>query len=155
MILASDDPEVYTSPELSHALRAQEQLLLASKSTLDAATGDQAGHKFTDENVGWEGGFFKDVFWSLGQSPSPGATLLRSEADGRLDPSELAFRLRELVGRAYLLDLAVLGQSNRVVCGVSSVGCRLLAVMMGWEKAIVEGGWRNVDGQWDWKGIIW
>ena len=153
LVLASDDPDVYTAAELSHALRAQNQLMLASKTALDAATGDEVGHNFVDDNIGWEGGFFKDVFWSLGRS-EPSARR-RNEEQDRPKPTDLALQLRELVGRAYVLDLAVLGQSDRVVCGVSSVACRLLAVMMGWEKGIVEGGWRNVDGQWDWKGIIW
>jgi len=153
LVLASDDPDVYTSVELSHASRAQNQLLLASKTALDAATGDQTGNKFVDDNVGWEGGFFKDVFWSLGRS-EPSARRRNEEKD-RPEPTGLALQLRELVGRAYLLDLAVLGQSDRVVCGVSSVGCRLLAVIMGWERGIVESGWKNVDGQWDWKSINW
>lgn len=153
IILASDDPDVYTSAELSHALRAQDQLMLASKTALDAATADQIGNKYVDDNVGWEGGFFKDVFWSLGRSEPWRRN--RNEESDRAEPTGLALQLRELVGRAYLLDLAVLGQSDRVVCGVSSVACRLLAVMMGWERGIVEGGWRNVDGQWDWRGIIW
>lgn len=48
-------------------------------------------------------------------------------------------RLRELVARAYLLDLAVLDSvSDGVVCGVSSAGCRILGVMMGWD-AILNG----------------
>jgi len=28
-------------------------------------------------------------------------------------------------------------------------------VMMGWEKAIVKGGWVNVDGDFDWRGVSW
>ncbi len=155
-IVASDDPDVYTSVEFSRTRRAQEKFVLASKTALDAAGKKGAGHKYVDDNIGWEGGFFKDVFWSLGQT---GPTVRRRRAadddDRRAEPTELALRLRELVGRAYLLDLAVLARSDRVVCGVSSVSCRLLAVMMGWERAIVRGGWRNVDGAWDWKGIIW
>lgn len=153
LVLASDDPEVYASTELSHALRAQNQLLLASKTALDAATGDPIGQKSVDDNIGWEGGFFKGVFWSLGRS-EPSARR-RQEEEDKPEPTGLALQLRELVGRAYLLDLAVLGQSDRVVCGVNAVGCRLLAVMMGWERGIVEGGWKNVDGQGEWKGIDW
>lgn len=61
--------------------------------------------------------------------------------------------LRELVARAYLLDLSVLGMSDRVVCAVSSVGCRLLAVMMGWERAVVGQWWKNVDGGFGWVGF--
>ena len=162
VILASDDPDVYTSVEVSHALRAQEYILLASKSNLDAAQGySKSNDKFVDDNVGWEGGFFKDVFWGLGD-PTPSKTArslqLREEQmenEGRIIPSEQALQLRALVGRAYLLDLAVIGKSDKIVCGASSVGCRLLAVMMGWEKGIVKQSWRNVDGDFDWKGIVW
>ena len=54
-----------------------------------------------------------------------------------------------------MLDLAILGHSDRIVCTVSSLACRLLAVIMGWEKAIVNKGWHNVDGDYDWQGIVW
>jgi len=63
--------------------------------------------------------------------------------------------MRVLLGRAYLLDLAVLGQADRIVCGVSSNTCRILAVMMGWDKAIEKGMWRNIDGDFDWGDIVW
>lgn len=145
MILASDDPDVYNAPEMQQAVRAQAQILLASGSTLDAARGSSATaspHKFVEGNVGWEGGFFSNVFWGLG-----GATT----ADP--PPNEMTLQLRELVGRAYLLDLKVVGSSDRVVCSVSSFGCRLLAVMMGWERAIVQGKWKNVDGGFGWRGL--
>ena len=61
--------------------------------------------------------------------------------------------MRELVGRAYLLDLAVLGESDGVVCGISSATCRLLGVMLGWD-AVKEGKWVNVDDgrAWSWDG---
>ncbi len=165
LIVASDDPDVYADAEMQTATRAQDRIMLASKSTLDALSGNKGGNKFIDKNIGWEGGFYKDIFWGLGQPPS-GATKKRSPRPSKSALPEViaqqgkgipeqALKLRELVGRAYLLDLAVLGRSDRVVCGVSAVGCRLLAVMMGWEKGIVDGGWRNVDGLWDWKGIVW
>jgi len=72
-------------------------------------------------------------------------------------PDEEAVLPRELVGRAYLMDMAVLGQSDAVVCTVSAMGCRLLAVMLGWENAFeVDGGrWKNVDGDFEWKGVAW
>jgi hypothetical protein len=83
----------------------------------------------------------------------------------KFHPSDAALRLRELIGRAYLLDIAVLGSaSDSIVCGVSSVTCRLLGVMMGWDAIIAgqrsAGGstrhvWKNVDGDFEWKGIIW
>ncbi|KAI9717332.1 MAG: hypothetical protein M1812_004859 [Candelaria pacifica] len=170
LIVASDDPDVYADPEMRTATRAQDRIMLASKATLDAVSGNKGNKKFVDENIGWEGGFYKDIFWNLGLPSTLSGTLKsrlsrfsskkpasRDEVAVDHDSSipEQALRLRELVGRAYLLDLAVLGRSDGVVCGVSAVGCRLLAVMMGWEMGIVNGGWRNVDGLWDWKGIVW
>ncbi|MCJ1471809.1 hypothetical protein MMC13_000450 [Lambiella insularis] len=158
IVLASDDPEVYTAPTFSSTVRAQEQILLASKAAFPPARQPLGAiHKFVDENTGWEGGFFKDVFWGLG-TPSTAATRLQAQSMSTETlrdepPSELALQLRGLLGRSYLLDLAVVGQADRVVCGVSSVACRLLAVMMGWEKGIVQGGWVNVDGGYEWVGI--
>ena len=151
IILASDDPTVYTSSDLSNALRAQEQILIASKSGSGAM--QASGKKLAEDDVTWDGGFFEDVFWSLGKvntSETGG-----SAHDPRAAPSKLALSLRESVARAYFLDLAVVGRADRIVCGVSSVGCRLLAVIMGWEDAIVLEKWHNIDGDFDWKGIAW
>ena len=54
------------------------------------------------------------------------------------------------------MDLAVLGKaSDRLVCTVSSMGCKLLAVMMGWEAAIEQGKWVNIDGDFEWRGVDW
>ncbi|KAF7514194.1 hypothetical protein GJ744_004519 [Endocarpon pusillum] len=175
ILVASDDPDIYTDPLITSSIttpkieRAQSHISLASKKTL-AASG-KAG-------LGWEGGFFKDVFWALGvpakdqiprmikpaQPPrrhaEPGGedkdTAARSSVenlDPHKKPSEAALKLRELIARSYLLDLAVLGQSDKIVCAVSSYGCRILAVMMGWERGIVQGGWRNVDGEFSWRGL--
>ena len=183
MIFASDDPEVYFADELSGAEKAQYQISLASKSALDAvAAANGKGGRPRPMNIGWEGGFFKDIFWSLGAprqvraagSPNPSkrevtgqtahsvntansgtANNEEAEKDFHFHPTPEALRLRELVGRGYLLDLAVLAQTDQVVCGISSSACRILAVMMGWEKAIVDGDWNNVDGTWSWKGIVW
>ncbi|KAI9840661.1 MAG: hypothetical protein M1837_001385 [Sclerophora amabilis] len=158
LLLASDDPEVYTADELSNASRAQDKIQLASKTALDAAqqssstASKDTGNNFVEETIGWEGGFFRDIFWSLG---SPSKSHKHTEQDVT-SPSEQALKLRELVGRAYLLDLKVLGGgADAVVCGVSAVGCNLLAVMMGWDKAILQKRWRNVDGDWAWRGIVW
>ncbi|EED21736.1 conserved hypothetical protein [Talaromyces stipitatus ATCC 10500] len=171
VMLASDDPEVYTSFELGGAERAQSYIALANKAALDAAT-DKSQGSLLNENVGWEGGFYQDMFWSLGveasdyselggpfpsnQGPTKPKTLsVESVAEQRrLRPSEESLKLREWVGRAYLLDLAVLGQSDRVICGVSSASCRLLAVMMGWNKAIRHKSWQNIDGNWHWSFIV-
>lgn len=153
LVLASDDPDVYTTPEMSQALRAQDRIILASKTTLEAATPKK--HRYIDEISGWEGGFFRDVFWSLGLSTSTANAAVGVSKETTQEVSEQAMRLRELVGRAYLMDLAVLAKADAVVCTVSSVGCRILAVMLGWESAINGGSWKNVDGEFDWRGIQW
>jgi hypothetical protein len=162
IILASDDPDVYTASELKAAEKAQSYISLASKSVLDAA---QEADSRRGENSGWEGGFYKDLFWSLGVSSDsyfpkdsplptnqePKSPKLDTSLDQlRFQPSQESLSLRELIGRAYLLDLAVLGQSDRVICGIGSASCRLLAVMMGWEQAITNEAWQNVDGSWNW-----
>ncbi len=184
ILIASDDPDIYTNPLITFATnpkitKAQSHISLASKKSL-AASGRTG--------LGWEGGFFKDVFWNLGLPPkgkiprapdsahpsrrdvkanSGSSSSIPRLATARRDieslealdahkhPSPSALELRQLVGRAYLLDLAVLGQSDKIVCAVSSLGCRILAVMMGWERAIVGGAWVNVDGTFDWRGIDW
>ncbi|KAK4193430.1 cytochrome P450 [Podospora australis] len=148
VILASDDPMVYetssTSPgdtELARATRAQDRIKLASKQAIQEVNPPDKSvmHKFVDETFGWEGGFFAAMFWNLGQPSSSGIA--------RKVPTTEASRLRSLVGRAYMMDLAVLADaSDVVVCTVSAFGCRLLAVMMGWEDAIVKKNWINVDG---------
>jgi hypothetical protein len=168
MLLASDDPDVYHAPEFSQAQKAQTRITLASKTRLDAS--DPSSPSTADGNLGFEGGFFKDVFWSLGQgshvlppdgSPLPSKRHLahpyapRQISTDHRHPLPEAMAVRGMIGRAYLLDLAVLGQADRIACGVSSNTCRILAVMMGWERAIVGKEWRNVDGDWDWNDIAW
>jgi hypothetical protein len=73
--------------------------------------------------------------------------------DFRTHPTDAQLRLREFIGRAYLLDLAVLKEADRVVCGVSSYGCRILAVMMGWERSFEKGEWRNVEMGYEWRPL--
>ncbi|KAF2474796.1 uncharacterized protein BDR25DRAFT_332137 [Lindgomyces ingoldianus] len=150
IILASDDPEVYEAAEMGSSLRAQDRIVLATKATLEAAQGHK--NPWIDEISGWEGGFYKDVFWSLGRPVGNAEDMTKLDND---KVPEDAMRLRELVGRAYLLDLAVLGEADTIVCTVSSIGCRILAVMLGWESAIQNGNWKNVDGDFDWRGITW
>jgi hypothetical protein len=156
MILASDDPLIYESPELGpNSVRAQDRIVLATKAALEAAQSEGQKNKWIDEITGWEGGFYRDVFFSLGQPVGNAEDMKRvNEAEGK-DVPEGAMKLRELVGRAYLMDLSVLGKADTVVCTVSSVSCRLLGVMIGWQDAIVGGKWRNVDGDFEWRGIMW
>lgn len=157
MVLASDDPDVYDSEEFSHASRAQQLIHLASRSIIATPvlepTGNSLFKRFVEESVGWEGGFFAGMFWSLGRSD---VTPTSEPLDPKVQPTAEATRLRELVGRAYLMDLAVLGGvSDAIVCTVSSMGCKLLAVMMGWEKSIENKGWINIDGEFEWRAVSW
>lgn len=155
MVVASDDPDVYESDEFSHAWRAQDLIHLAAHTTRPKPDGPVAAiRKFVDESIGWEGGFFAGMFWSLGRPSSVPVTAMETP-DTNLPPTAEALRLRELVGRAYLMDLAVLGNSDQLVCTVSSMGCKLLAVMMGWEAAVVQESWVNIDGDFEWRGVSW
>jgi hypothetical protein len=166
-LLASDDPLVYDADDFAGAARAQERIRLASKAAIQRAGGADRSvlRRFVDETFGWEGGFFAAMFWHLGRpqgltAAGTGADASASGAPGgveearRFPPSAETLRLRSLVGRAYLMDLAVLaGASDAVVCTVSAVGGRLLAVMMGWEKAFERDGWVNIDGEYGWTGV--
>lgn len=154
LLVASDDPDILDAPELQQAdsdsftiHRAQERIQLATKNNLDESfpvkslrKPGSAYVKHVEENSGWEGGFYSALFFSLGG------------ASGDTIP-EQAMRLRQLVGRAYVLDLAVLGESDGVVCASSSAGCRVLAVALGWD-AVKGGRWMNVDDGrfWSWNG---
>ena len=156
MVVASDDPDVYVSEEFSHASRAQDRIALASKTPSPEANDHAPIRRFVEEAVGWEGGFFSGMFWSLGRTSMPATGAQAPESSLQLPTTEAAVHLRELVGRAYLLDLAVLGRvSDKLVCTVSATGCRLLAVMMGWDRAVVESGWVNIDGDFEWRGVAW
>ncbi|KAG5979774.1 hypothetical protein E4U55_004776 [Claviceps digitariae] len=150
-IIASDDPMVHQEPDFSDALFAQERIRLATKEVIDAAnTNSKDLHHSVDQAFGWEGGFFSAMFWNLGTKPKNNA----AEENFRQQPSEDTLRLRNLVGRAYMMDLAVLaGASDKVICAVSAMGCRLLAVMMGWERAMQHRDWINVDGEYGWAGL--
>lgn len=72
-----------------------------------------------------------------------------------LDPEQ-----RIELGRSYVRDLKILGElaargDAGAVCDIASTTCRLIAVIMGWERAILEAGWKNVDGDYDWSGVAW
>lgn len=155
-LLASDDPTVQNEAIFSGASLAQERIRLAVEDSQQEERGKSDAnrkvlHDFEAEPFGWEGGFYASMFWNLGEK-----TVNNAPATEDLGPSELTLNLRNFVGRAYMMDLAVLaGASDHVVCGVSAMGCRLLAVMMGWERAMEKGGWVNVDGDFGWTGIQW
>ena len=94
---------------------------------------------------------------SLGDKDRGSDDNLEKEIERETKIHEQAQALRELVGRAYLLDMAVLAKADRVVCAVSSASCRMLGVMMGWD-AIVGQRWVNVDDPtrrgWTWDGKV-
>lgn len=140
LLLATDDPEMFDSAELLQSAsplaiqKAQERFQLATKLTPDlTASGepfrdpDSVFIKYVDEPHGFEGGFYPC--------------------------SEAAQQMRELVARAYFLDLAVLGSSDGIVCGIASSTCRILGVMLGW-KGLEDGYFLNIDDgrAWSWDG---
>ncbi|CAK7265396.1 hypothetical protein SEPCBS57363_001561 [Sporothrix epigloea] len=147
MVLATDDPMVYQSEEFASATRAQKHIRLANKAATEPPVSQRGAlRKFVDEAFGWEGGFYAAMFWNLGGAapPTPDAVPMAAEA----------LRIRSLVGRAYMMDLAVLAEaSDSVVCAVSATGCRLLAVMMGRDKAFKQGRWINIDGEYGWWAV--
>jgi hypothetical protein len=165
LVLASDDPTVYEADDFRTGAasgaaaavhRAQERIKLASKAAIQQAQPDKhVMHKFVDETFGWEGGFFAPMFKNLGTGQDKEAVGSKKQDTASKDrPSAEAMRLRSLVGRAYVMDLAVLADvSDVVVCTVSATGCRLLAVMMGWDNAMEAGNWVNVDGHYRWTGV--
>lgn len=164
VVLASDDPTVYEADEFrsgaasgtSAVVRAQDRIKLASKAAIQRAQQQPDKHvmrKFVDETFGWEGGFFAPMFRNLGVSAANAHTSGGGEKRSAGASAE-SMRLRSLVGRAYMMDLAVLADvSDVVICTVSATGCRLLAVMMGWESAMEAGNWVNVDGHYRWTGV--
>ena len=163
LLLGSDDPEMFDSTELKEYAspfviqKAQQRIQLATKAALDRASPaagirepGSAYVKHIEENSGWEGGFYSSLFFALGR---PRTGFSNTGTDVYEPLPEETVRMRELVGRAYLLDLAVLGESEGVVCAVSSASCRVLGVMLGWD-AIKDGRWINVDDgrPWSWDG---
>ncbi|KAK0731447.1 hypothetical protein B0H67DRAFT_549212 [Lasiosphaeris hirsuta] len=154
LVVASDDPMVHESAEFYGSSPAQERIRLASKQSIEKAKAGSPDrhfmHKYVDDTFGWEGGFFAPMFWNLGL---PTLSASDTKSSGSATPPE-TIRLRSLVGRAYMLDLAVLADvSDAVICTASAVGCRLLAVMMGWDSAMDKGNWVNIDGAYGWKGV--
>jgi hypothetical protein len=164
LLLGSDDPEMFESAELKeNALpfkiqKAQERIQLATKTKLDLISPAEslrepgsAYVKHVEENSGWEGGFYSSLFFALGRG-RPGTESAAIDDEEKILPEHTA-RMRELVGRAYVLDLAILGASDGVVCAVSSASCRVLGAMLGWD-AIKDGRWMNVDDgrPWSWDG---
>ncbi|KYK55625.1 hypothetical protein DCS_07588 [Drechmeria coniospora] len=163
LVVASDDPMVLKGDGFSDALQAQQRIRLA---TGDAAEAPKAAkpdphvlHRFVDAAEGWEGGFFASMFWNLGadRRNNAAATPAPGDMSAPSSPaSEQTLKLRSFIGRAYVMDLAVLARSSdHVVCAVSAMGCRLLAVMMGWERGMEQGRWVNVDGRYPWNGLGW
>ena len=165
-LLASDDPTVHLETDFASMVPAQERIRLASKDAIQKADHRKTYmRRFVEEAFGWEGGFYAPMFWNLGVERKNNAANAPEGVDvGNVNdaarhmapPSEQTLQLRSYVGRAYMMDLAVLaGASDSVVCAVSAMGCRLLGVMMDWETGVAGGRWVNVDGDYSWTGIDW
>ncbi|KAH8675655.1 hypothetical protein BX600DRAFT_432218 [Xylariales sp. PMI_506] len=151
-VLASDDPDVFQASEFSGSIPAQDRIRLASVShPAEENQNPRVMHKFVEKTFGWEGGFFASMFWNLGR---PSGVNPRTDLSSLPPPSAETTQLRSMIGRSYMMDLAVLGQgTDTVVCTISATGCRLIGVIMGWEKAMVQGNWVNIDGNYQWTGV--
>lgn len=146
--LASDDPAVYTLPEFSTAR------------SNDAGTAPGAGTAVSDLPTRFQFGFTAAAFWALDpHAPALGADAPLpfevAEARARAPVDASIMNQRKAMARAYVRDVAVGSAADGVVCGGGTIACRLLAVGLGWEVGIVQRGWRNVDGQFGWTGIVW
>lgn len=184
-IVGSDDPDTPYSTDLttlpaSHISntsyqfeQAQTRIQLASKRIMSPSAKPQSNGgliKHIDEAVGWEGGFFSSLFRALGRPSGPSHLTFASAREHRIQVEERlkskssvtvpkedenVMVMRELVGRAYLLDLSVLAKSDKIICTTSSASCRVLAVMMGW-NGVKAGNWINIDDGrvWSWDGEV-
>ncbi|KAF8463312.1 hypothetical protein BDZ91DRAFT_764705 [Kalaharituber pfeilii] len=142
VILISDDPGVYDAEEMQGGWRPQSEVPLqaffpqdvpggraklkaAAAAARDLASSDIEKRRTVDERTlpGFDPAWF----------------------------ANLSVPERIKIGRGYLLDLKISGQMAEVR-GRTGVGGRvwLLGVMMGWERGILEGRWRDVDG-WVWQ----
>ena len=115
VVLASDDPAVYSASEFTAREHAQNH--------------DPAPARLL-------GGFTNEAF------------LAASTAE------------KNAIGREYLRDVKVLGEAagrtgGKMFCDAASATCRVLGVVMGWQNAVDEEGWKNVDGDRDWFGVDW
>ncbi|KAG0635758.1 hypothetical protein HOY80DRAFT_926728 [Tuber brumale] len=60
------------------------------------------------------------------------------------------------LAREYFRDVKILGETaGGLFCGGNGNTCRVLAVIMGWQTAVEEEGWVNVDDGRGWFGIDW
>ncbi|RPA95689.1 hypothetical protein L873DRAFT_1837066 [Choiromyces venosus 120613-1] len=60
------------------------------------------------------------------------------------------------LAREYFRDVKIVGETaGKVFCGGNGNTCRVLAVVMGWRKAVEEEGWVNVDDGRGWFGVDW
>jgi hypothetical protein len=67
VLLASDDPTLYFNSELQPIIRAQDRIQLADKQSLQKLTPNRPAGSI-DHQHGWEGGFYREQFFSLGRS---------------------------------------------------------------------------------------
>lgn len=60
------------------------------------------------------------------------------------------------LAREYFRDVKILGETTeKLFCGGNGNTCRVMAVVMGWQKAVEEEGWVNVDDGRGWFGVDW
>ena len=188
LIAASDDSSLYTSPDFfaANITRAQDRISLGWQGGFyDGIFHSLGGVDLSPEARRHHYAFQSPAAAqpSKAQSQSPSRPNQQSQSQSNLrqqnypsdktnfnpiedatDPRDTQ-QMREYIARSYLLDLAILSRaSERVICVASSSGCRILGIMMGWDRVTGVGGknkggmkgWVNVDygvKEVDWSGL--
>jgi len=94
---------------------------------------------------------------SLPPSPStrsllPGGWTRQAFENARASEGDVVVNL----AREYFRDVKILGETTeKLFCGGNGNTCRVMAVVMGWQKAVEEEGWVNVDDGRGWFGVDW
>ncbi|CUS12921.1 unnamed protein product, partial [Tuber aestivum] len=82
----------------------------------------------------------------------PGGWTRQAFGDARAGESEAVTNM----AREYFRDVKILGEAaSTLFCGGNGNTCRVLAVVMGWQTAVEEKGWVNVDDGRGWFGVDW
>ena len=184
LIAASDDSSLYSSPDFLAAdiTQAQDRISLSWQGGFyDGIFHSLGGVDSSPEARRHHYAFQSPTAAqpSKAQSPSHSQPISQSQPDSRThsppadqtdlhpvenetDPRDTQ-QMREYIARSYLLDLAILSRaSERVICVASSSGCRILGIMMGWDRIVGSArkggmnGWVNVDygvREVDWSGL--
>ncbi|KAF8538564.1 hypothetical protein BDD12DRAFT_806024 [Trichophaea hybrida] len=131
--------EVFVDPAVSLS-KGEGRVIVVSDDPMVPEAPQLAGaYKANDVGVGIQGGWGKMAFVGL------------------------SVEERRRVGEEFLVQIEVVRRlvergavdEGGVVCAAGSAMCRLLAVMVGWEKSVVKERWWDVEGGLGWRGVDW